>query len=469
MTNSYSSRLSNGKKKTILIVDDDPTGRETLTEAVHEMGYDSIDAPSGEQALNLLQQRHVDIVVTDLKMPGMDGLQLLQNIKQLDPRIFVVLITAYASVETAIAAMKQGAYDYVTKPIDLREMDALLQRTVEAQELLLVHEQLQMRLDEKYGFDNIIGRSPAMMKVFERVRQVAGTDSTVLIHGESGTGKELIANAVHHNSRRREGPFVKVHCAALSQSLLESELFGHERGAFTGAVSQRKGRFELAHAGTLFLDEVSEIPLSTQVKLLRVLQEYEFERVGGSETIGVDVRLVVATNANLWERVTEERFREDLFYRLNVVPINVPALRERKEDIPLLVASFMKFFAEKSDKHLTGITPRALAALMARDWPGNVRELENCIESMVVTSQGDKLDIDSIPVVHRPVIAAGKETGFALGHTMREIEERAIRETLNSVNGNRKLAAEILGIGLRTLHRKIDDYGIERIRRRDGD
>lgn len=429
------------------------------------MGYHSLNASGGDEALAAIESNAVDIVITDLKMPSMDGLELLHRIKQLDPKIFVILVTAYATVETAIAAMKQGAYDYVMKPINLREMEVLLERASEAQDLFLWNEQLQERLDEKYGFDQIVGRSPAMARLFERVRQVASTDSTVIIYGESGTGKELIANAIHHNSQRRQGPFVKVHCAALPESLLESELFGHERGAFTGAVGQRKGRFELAHKGTLFLDEVSEIPLSTQVKLLRVLQEYQFERVGGTQTLTVDVRLVAATNADLHQRVRQGLFREDLFYRLNVVSLQVPPLRERTEDIPLLVAHFVRKFAEKNSKKITGIEPRALAALMARDWPGNVRELENCIESMVVTTLKDKLDVDSIPSSLASV--APRADSIPVGLPMRQIEEQAIRETLARVDGNRKLAAEILGIGLRTLHRKIDEYGIERVRRRN--
>jgi len=456
--------MTQRQSKTVLVVDDDRTGRETLAEAVHEMGYDTLVAASGEEALAALQQQSVDLVITDLKMPGMDGLQLLRRLMQLDPKVFVIFITAYATVETARAAYNLGARDYVVKPIDLREMEAVLKRQSDAQDLLLSHEQLKARLDEKFGFDQIIGRSAAIMQVFERVRQVADSESTVLIYGESGTGKELIANAIHHNSSRRDGPFIKVHCAALSESLLESELFGHERGAFTGAVSQRKGRFELADGGTLFLDEVSEIPLTTQVKLLRVLQEYRFERVGGSQTLRVDVRLIAATNADLPQRVKEGRFREDLFYRLNVVPIRVPPLRERMEDVPLLVAHFTRLFAEKNRKNVSGVAPQALAALMARDWPGNVRELQNCVEGMVVTSLSEKLDLDSIPVTHRRPAAAGS-TGFALGMSMKQIEERAIRQTLDSVDGNRKLAAEMLGIGLRTLHRKIDEYGIERLRK----
>ena len=450
-------------KKTVLIIDDDPVGRETLCEAVGEMGYRALAAPNGAAGLETLTEQHVDVVVTDLKMPDMDGLEVLRRVKELDPAIFVILITAYAAVDTAISAMKEGAYDYVTKPIDLRQINALLERTIEAQELLLTNTNLRERIEEKYGFDSIIGKSPDMQRVFELVRQVAPANTVVLIQGESGTGKELVANAIHHTSQRSHGAFIKVNCAALPETLLESELFGHEKGSFTGALKQRKGRFEAADGGTLFLDEISEMTPSTQVKLLRVLQEYELQRVGGNETIHVDVRVIAATNADLQERVAEGMFREDLFYRLNVVPMRVPALRERREDIPLLIAAFVKDCSDRNDKLITEITPRAVNLLMMRDWPGNVRELQNCIENMVVTARSDKLDVEDIPA-HLQISA--DHAGIPVGMTMREIEEQAIRETLDSVGGNRKQAAEVLGIGLRTLHRKIEEYGIERIRKR---
>ena len=459
------SEADSTMKRTILVVDDDRTGRETLAEAVDEMGYEVASAAGGPEALDILRQREIDIILTDLKMPGMDGLELLARAKEVRPDVFVILVTAFATVDTAVAAMKAGAYDYVMKPIDLRKIRALLERAGESYDRLIENDMLKDRLDEKYNFSNIIGKSPAMNKVFDQIRQVADTEAVVLIEGESGTGKELAANAIHVNSRRRDQPFIKVNCAALPETLLEAELFGHERGAFTGAVRQRKGRFELADGGTLFLDEIADLSPGTQAKLLRVLQNYEFERVGGTETLHVDVRVIAATNADLAARVGDGRFRDDLYYRLRVVPMEIPPLRDRAGDIPLLVSHFVRLCAERNRKDIRGVSAEAMNVLCAYPWPGNVRELQNCIENMVVMSTEPMLAPDLLPVEMQHTTVVSDEGGFPIGFSMRQIEEKAIRETLASVGGNRKRASAILGISLRTLHRKITEYGIDRIRK----
>jgi len=452
-------------KRTILVVDDDRTGRETLAEAVDEMGYEVASAAGGPEALDILRQREIDIVLTDLKMPGMDGLELLARAKEVRPDVFVILVTAFATVDTAVAAMKAGAYDYVMKPIDLRQLRVLLARAGQSRDLLIENDLLKERLDEKYDFASIVGNSAAMNAMFDQIRQVANTEAVVLIEGESGTGKELVANAIHINSSRRGQPFIKVNCAALPETLLEAELFGHERGAFTGAVRQRKGRFELADGGTLFLDEIADLSPGTQAKLLRVLQNYEFERVGGTDTLHVDVRVIAATNADLAERVQEGRFRQDLYYRLRVVPMEMPPLRDRAGDIPLLVSHFVKLYAERNRKEVRGVSAEVMNVFSTYPWPGNVRELQNCIENMVVMSTEPMLGSDLLPTEMQQTTVASDETGFPIGLSMRQIEEKAIRETLASVGGNRKRASAILGISLRTLHRKITEYGIDRIRK----
>jgi len=452
-------------RRTILVVDDDRTGRETLAEAVAEMGYDVASAAGGQEALDILRQSEIDIILTDLKMPAMDGLEVLARAKEIRPDAFVILVTAFATIDTAVAAMKAGAYDYVTKPIDLRQLRVLLDRAGQSRDLLIENDLLRDRLGEKYDFSNIIGKSAAMNKVFDQIRQVADTEAVVLISGESGTGKELAANAIHVNSGRRGQPFIKVNCAALPETLLEAELFGHERGAFTGAVRQRKGRFELADGGTLFLDEVADLSPGTQAKLLRVLQNYEFERVGGTETLHVDVRVIAATNADLAARVNDGRFRDDLYYRLRVVPMEIPPLRDRAGDIPLLVSHFVRLVAERNRKDIRGVSAEAMNVLCTYPWPGNVRELQNCIENMVVMSGEPMLGPDLLPVGMQQTTVVSDEGGFPIGFSMRQIEEKAIRETLASVGGNRKRASAILGISLRTLHRKITEYGIDRIRK----
>ncbi len=453
-------------QRCVLVVDDDRTGRETLAEYIAEAGYKVRSAATGVEALEILRQEEIDIVLTDLKMPGMDGLELLRRAKHIRPDVFVILITAFATVDTAVAAMKDGAYDYIMKPINLHELRVLLDRASQSRDLLIENEILRDRLAEKYDFSNIIGTSAPMQKVYDLIRQVADTRAVVLIEGESGTGKELVANAIHANSGRRDRPFIKVNCAALPETLLESELFGHERGAFTGALEQRKGRFELADGGTIFLDEIADLSPGTQAKLLRVLQNYEFERVGGSRTLHVDVRVIAATNANLAERVEQGLFRQDLYYRLRVVPIELPPLRERMDDIPLLVSHFVRMFSRREGKDIRGVSAEAMNILTTYMWPGNVRELQNCIENMVVMSTGTMLGSELLPADMQKKAVAIDEGGFPIGLSMRQIEEKAIRETLASVGGNRKRAAEILNISLRTLHRKITEYGIDRLRRR---
>ena len=470
------------------MIDDDTSGRETLAEALDEYGYSVLSASNGTDGLAIVEEASVDLVITDLKMPDIDGLEVLKRIKVDHPDIVVVLITAYATINTAVAAIRQGAYDYVMKPIDLRHLRPLLERALDTKALQTQVYDLKKRLDDKYGMENIIGRSRPMRDVFERIQQVAPTRSVVLITGESGTGKELVANAIHNLSPRRNRPFVKVNCAAITETLLESELFGHEKGAFTGAHATRKGRFELADGGTLLLDEVSEMSLTTQVKLLRVLQELEFERVGGSATVKVDVRVLASTNSDLDEVVAQGLFRQDLLYRLKVVPIHLPPLRERAEDIPLLVEAFLKrcseparILPEAGRRPPAGgggrpdggtareVTPAAMQLLMQYSWPGNVREVQNVLENMVISSSGPVLDVEDIPPDIRSAAPTGGGSTFPVGITMRELEERAIRETLASVGGNRRAAAKILGIGLRTLHRKIQDYGLERLRKpKDG-
>ena len=446
-------------KGRIIIIDDDPVGLETLAEGLEEEGYEVFPAPGAEEGMKILADKaDIDVVITDLKMPEIDGVEALRRVKSFDEGIPVVLMTAYASVETAIESMRLGAYDYVMKPLDLRRVAVVLEKAVAGRSLTKENTELRRRLNEKFGFEKIIGSSQAMAKVFELVRQVADTRTVVLIEGESGTGKELVAQALHNNSSRPGGAFVCVNCAAITETLLESELFGHEEGSFTGATRQKKGRFELADGGTLFLDEVSAMPMSMQPKLLRVLQEYAFERVGGTKTLKVDARIIAATNSSLEEMVAAGQFREDLFYRLNVVPIKLPALRERRDDIPLLVCHFIGLFSEQNERPVKAIDPKAMDLICRYDWPGNVRELQNVVENMIITSQGEQLNLKDLPDRVRPKLP--EATGFPVGITMKELEEQAIRKTLEQVGGNRKRAAEVLGIGLRTLHRKLREYGM---------
>ena len=442
----------------LLVVDDEKNIREGLGTALEMDGYEIALAADGDAGWKRFQRGDIDLVITDLRMPGIPGEELLKRISSETPGIPVIVLTGHGTVETAVEAMRNGAYDFVTKPVNLDRLSLLVKRALSNRELALQHRRLVEDLERKKQFDNIVGTSAAMRKVFDTVRRVAPTKASVLITGESGVGKELIADALHDLSPRKGKPLVKVHCAALAATLLESELFGHEKGAFTGAAGRRRGRFELANEGTLFLDEIGEIDQNVQIKILRVLQDKKFERVGGEETLEVDVRIVAATNRELKAEIEKGNFREDLFYRLNVVNIHVPPLRERKDDIPLLAASFLKEFSRENGKKIEGLESRARAALYAYDWPGNVRELRNCLESAVVMSKGAIIALDDLP----PTIRPSDDQGWMripVGATLAEAEKVIIRETLSANKGNKSRAAEILDIGRKTLHRKLAEYG----------
>jgi len=450
----------------ILIVDDDKNTRDGLDRALRR-SYDVLLAESAETALQVLDKTTVDIMLTDLRMPGMDGLALLQRVLARSPATICILLTAYGSVETAVEAMKIGAYDFLTKPVNLDHLDILLKRALRSRDVESENLNLHEQLNSKYGMESIVGNSSEMQKVFDIIRQVAPTQAGVLIQGESGTGKELVAHALHRLSTRSKGPFVAVHCAALTPTLLESELFGHEKGAFTNALSRRRGRFEMADGGTLFLDEISEIDTSTQVKLLRVLEEHKFERVGGDQTVQVDIRLLAATNKDLRSVVDAGDFREDLFFRLDVVNIDLPPLRKRADDIPTLCDHFLKEFSKQNAKEITGITSDAINILSAYSWPGNVRELRNTIEKMVVLARSPKLTARDIPQNIRagstprasalPAPAGGTDTAPGVT-TLADAERQMIYALLKKHGNNRTKAAKELGISRRTLHRKLNRY-----------
>jgi len=447
-------------KFTILVIDDEKNIREGLKAALELDGYNVELAADGAAGLEIALKSEVDLVITDLKMPGVTGEEVLRRVTSETPGIPVIVLTGHGTVESAVDAMRAGAYDFLTKPLNLDRLSLVVKRALQNRELVLQHRELEREVSGKRSFEHIIGKSPAMTRVFDIVKKVASTKASVLITGESGVGKELIANALHNLSPRKDKPFIKVHCAALAETLLESELFGHEKGSFTGAVSRKRGRFELAHGGTIFLDEIGEIDQSVQIKLLRVLQEKKFERVGGEEVIEVDVRVITATNRDLEHEIAEGRFREDLFYRLNVVRIHVPPLRERKDDIPMMIASFVKEFAEENGKRIEGIDPKARSALYAYDWPGNVRQLRNCVESAVVMSSSPVITLDDLP----PSIRPGEEAPsihIPVGATMAEAERQVIMQTLSANAGNKTKTAEVLGIGRKTLHRKLDEYGAD--------
>ncbi len=451
-------------KPVILIVDDEKNTREGLARALRDEYYVA-EAENGLRALEWLETRHADVVLSDLRMPGMDGLALLSRLLAHEPRPVLILLTAYGSIETAVEAMKRGAYDFLAKPVNLDRLELLLKRALTERRLGAENQRLKEQLDSKYGFENIVGASAAMQEVFDLIRQVAPTRATVLIQGESGTGKELVARALHQCSPRAQGPFIPVHCAALAPTLLESELFGHEKGAFTGALERRRGRFELADGGTLFLDEIGEIDPSLQVKILRVLEERKFERVGGTETVDVDVRLVAATNRDLKQMVENGRFREDLFYRLYVVNMTLPPLREREGDVVLLAQHYLKALAAENGRKVLGITPDAMDALAAYPWPGNVRELRNVIERMVVLSSSDKLTVRDLPASLRaPSGGARGGGGGRPGLVLRDAERQLIEEALRRHKGSRTRAALELGISRRTLHRKLNEFGLRDLR-----
>ena len=449
-------------KLTILVVDDEKNIREGLSEALALDGYEVALAADGEAGLRALENGDVDLVITDLKMPKVSGEDLLKRVVSLYPAVPVIILTGHGSIESAVVAMREGAYDFLTKPVNLDHLSLLVKRALENRSLVLQNRALQEELEKKNQFASIIGKSKEMKQVFEMVRQVAPARTSVLITGESGVGKEMIAEALHYNSPRREKPLIKLHCAALTETLLESELFGHERGAFTGAVARKRGRFELANMGTLFLDEIGEINQNIQIKLLRVLEEKNFERVGGEETIEVDVRLIAATNKDLAQAIAQGTFREDLFYRLNVVNINVPPLRERKDDIPLLIAAFLAEFAGENGKKIDGIDPKARLALFNYSWPGNVRQLRNSIESAVVLCKGTLITPDDLPPNIRGE-SSEEVIRIPVGASLSEMEKEAIRATLQREGGNKSRTAEILGIGRKTLHRKLQEFNLESV------
>jgi DNA-binding NtrC family response regulator len=447
-------------RPTILIVDDEKHTREGLRTSLEE-SFDVYIAADLQGALNVLESDAVDLMVTDLRLGGDDGMKLIDKVLALPHPPICIMMTAYGSVDTAVEAMKHGAYDFVTKPINIDKLEILINRALKSRDMEKENVELKQQVEKRYGLESLVGESAVMHEIFDTIKQVAPSRATVLIQGESGTGKELVAHAIHNLSNRTKAKFVAVHCAALSPQLLESELFGHERGAFTGAVEKRIGRFEQANGGTLFLDEIGEIDASTQVKLLRLLGERSFERVGGNQTLTVDVRLVAASNKNLEKLVAEGKFRDDLFYRLNVVQITLPPLRERREDIPLLVAAFLKHFAKENEKPFRELTPDAMQCILAYHWPGNVRELRTAIEHGVVMSGGAKISLRDLPSALRQAAQTAQGAKFipASGNhlNLHETEHRLMMRALEETKGNVTAAAKKLGISRRTLHRKLHD------------
>ena len=440
------------------MVDDEVNARTALAELLRDEGYEVETAADAFKALGKADAFAPHVVVTDLKMPGMDGIELLHKLRMSEDPASVVVMTAFGAVATAVEAMRAGAADYLTKPINFDELLVVLDKVFETDHLRRETRQLRSRVRDRVAPDNIVGMSPPMQRVFEIVDQVAPSRATVLITGESGTGKELVANAIHQRSPRAKGPFIKLHCAALAESLLESELFGHEKGSFTGAVARKDGRFSLADGGTLFLDEIGEISPAIQVKLLRFLQEHEFERVGGTQTLRVDVRVLAATNRNLPEEVAKGRFREDLFYRLNVVALETPPLRDRRTDIPALARFFLDRYAKANDKVIADLEPAALDALTSYDWPGNVRELENAIERAVVLSTSGKVEPRHLPATVRPSAVVPSGLPAIPGATMAELERYAILETMKATGGSTSKAADMLGISARTIQYRLHEY-----------
>jgi DNA-binding NtrC family response regulator len=450
-------------KARIVVIDDEVNAAAALETLLREDGYDVAQANEARTGLALVEKTDPDIVLTDLRMPGMDGLELLAKVKELRPDTMVILMTAYGTVKTAVRAMKLGAEDYLPKPIDVEELEVILQRTLEKKRLLEETRMLRERVHQKYRFDNLVGESPEMLAAFKTVRQVAPSSSSVLLLGESGTGKELFAQALHQNSPRRDKPFIKVACAALPETLLESELFGHEKGSFTGALYARAGRFEMADGGTLFLDEIGDISPPVQIKLLRFLEEREFERVGSNRTYKVDVRIVCATHRDLRKKLEDGSFREDLYYRLNVIEIHIPPLRDRGSDIPVLAHHFLRRYADANHKDVRGIADEALALLLRHTWPGNVRELENAIERAVVLTNEPVLTPGHFPTL-RAITgelspAAANGLGVAIpGSSFAEIEREAILRTLEAVGGSTSRAASLLQISARKIQYKLKEY-----------
>ncbi|NQT64540.1 MAG: sigma-54-dependent Fis family transcriptional regulator [Candidatus Marinimicrobia bacterium] len=446
----------------ILVIDDEPGHCDATAEALTKVGYECVQANSASAGIEELKSDAIDVVVTDLKLgEELDGLDILREALRLHGDIEVIVVTGHGTIPSAVEAIQLGAASYLTKPLDINELRAVVAKAVANQQLRRENRELHTALDKRFSFEQILGNDPKILRVLDTLQQITSTDATVLIHGESGTGKELIAKAIHHNSPRCNRPFVALNCASLSEGILESELFGHEKGSFTGASDRRVGRFEHADGGTLLLDEVGDMPISTQIKLLRVIEERQIMRVGSNEPIDVDVRLLAATNADLQQLVKEKKFRQDLFFRLNVVAIRMPPLRERKSDIPLLTQSFIKEFAHRHGKEIAGIAPSVSKALAQYDWPGNVRELRNCIESMVVVTKDAVLGEDDLPshiIPGRLALPAPRDLS---GMSLQQAERELISTTLDECNGNRKEAAKKLGIGERTLYRKLNQYDLK--------
>ena len=448
-------------KFTILIIDDEKNIREGLAADFEMDGYNVKIAANGKEGLDLIAKGDIDLVITDLRMPGsISGEQVLREVTTKMPGIPVIVLTGHGSIDAAVKAMQDGAYDFLTKPLNLEQLEVIVKRALQGRELSIQHAELLKQVDSQKKTDMIIGKSAAMQKVMNLVKKVADARISVLITGETGVGKEVVANAIHNLSSRSEKAFIPVVCSSLSETLLESELFGHEKGAFTNAESMHKGKFELAHGGTIFLDEIGEINPSVQVKLLRVLQEKKFERVGGEQPIEVDVRVIAATNRNLEEEVKAGRFREDLYFRLNGIHIEVPPLRERKDDLPLLLNSFLERYTEENGKKITGFDNQSRAAIYKYDWPGNIRELQHCVESSVVMASGEEITLEDLP----PSVSRASSVesiSVPVGITLDEAEKIIIQETLAANKGNKSKTADILGIGRKTLHRKLAEYGME--------
>jgi two-component system, NtrC family, response regulator AtoC len=450
---------------TILIVEDEAKMLRLLDLNLKEEGYTILTAGAAEAGLNLLRQEKIDLVMTDLKLPGMSGLEFLQAVKRANAAIPVVLMTAYGTVETAVEAMKAGASDYVLKPFSMEEIKLILRKELDVRSLREENRSLREALGRRYEFKNIVSKSVAMQEVLATLDRVAPTNSTVLLGGESGVGKDLIARAIHEHSRRAAGPFIKINCTAIPENLLESELFGYEKGAFTGATTSKPGKFELADKGSIFLDEIGDVPGTIQVKLLRVLQEREFERLGGTKTLKVDVRVVAATNQDLRAALEQGTFREDLYYRLNVVPISIPPLREHKEDIPYLADFFLERFARESGKAISGISSEAMKVLCDFHWPGNVRELENIVERAVVMNSGPKIEVADIHLdvaAPRPAAASagGGAPSLPEGMTLDQLEDELVKDALQRTNGNKSRAARLLGLSRNTFRYRLAKIGV---------
>jgi two-component system, NtrC family, response regulator HydG len=450
-------------KKTILVVDDDSAHRTMLQTLLNGWGYIIMEANDGSTAIEKVHEQAFDLILMDIRMVKVSGLKALTEIRTFNPAIPVIIMTAYSSVESAVEALKNGAYDYLTKPLDFDELRLSMERAMDHRRLREENQLLRESLGRHFDRRNIIGSSPAMATLLETVAQVAPSEATVLIAGESGTGKEMIAGAIHFNSPRKDGPFVKINCAAITETLLESELFGHEKGAFTGAYRTKEGRFRQAHGGSLFLDEISEMSLAMQVKVLRVLQEREIMRVGGEEVIPVDVRIIAATNKDLSQEIKAGHFREDLYYRLNVVALNMPPLRERRGDIPLLAQHFLTMFCRTNRKHIKGFTPQGMDMLLRYDWPGNVRELMNAVERGVVLSRSEYITEEELPLVLRAAPTTDKvllKDVLPPDTPLNEVERATILKTLETLGGNKSEAARHLGITRKTLHKKLKLYGV---------